>query len=309
MPAYNSEKFISASIQSILDQTYTNWELIVVDDGSTDNTGEIIKEFAQVDNRINYFYQDNGRQAEARNYAISMAKGEILAFLDSDDLWLPQKLEISLQYLLKSEADLLFTDAYFFCDESFDIFKKNYSVFNIPNFIYSGDDALKLFIEMNKVPILTVLVYKSKVISVGGFDSYCIPAEDYDLWIRLLKSGAVFKAISFPLSAYRFVNKSSSSSDRLSTTAIFKILAKNFEVTQIKRLGLIHIIKTWILRFVFNNLSPLNYDQLDRFIRHFELDNKIYKVVFKLRKIIGFRTFVLALRVIYSKKFGLIFNI
>src|SRR5690349_25117803 len=93
MPAYNAEKFVAESISSVITQTYKNWELIIVDDGSTDNTKNIIEEFAKHDARIKYIYQENAKQGKARNTGIAMAKSGLVAFLDADDLWLPQMLE------------------------------------------------------------------------------------------------------------------------------------------------------------------------------------------------------------------------
>ena len=264
---------------------------MIVDDGSTDNTSTIIKEFASKDYRIKYFYQENGRQAKARNFALSIAKGEILAFLDSDDLWLPKKLEISLQILLESKVDLLFTDSYCFSEFNFDESNVNYPLLGVPNFTYSGDEGLKLFIEINRVPNLTVLVHKSKVTDLGGFDSNCVPAEDYDLWIRLLKSGAVFKSISHPLSAYRMLENSSSSSDRLVSRVVLRIIMKNFELTKLKQLEVIRFIKSWIRRYIIYTFTPNEYSQLDMYIRHFKFDNTIYKIAFKLRNIIGVKYF------------------
>ena len=81
MPAFNSQRYISESIESIIAQTYTNWELIVVDDGSTDRTAEIVSTFTKSDNRIRYIYQENQRQGKARNAGISISKGEWIAFL------------------------------------------------------------------------------------------------------------------------------------------------------------------------------------------------------------------------------------
>jgi len=291
MPAYNMEKYIAQSIESVIAQTYNEWELVVVDDGSNDNTSLIVKEYAVKDQRIKYFYQENGHTAKARNTGISMAKGEILAFLDSDDLWLPQKLKISLQILLESKVDLLFSESYHFNENIFDLSKVDYPVMGVLNMTYSGDEALRLFIERNRVPVLTVLVYKSKVTDLGGFDTNLKKSEDFDLWIRLLKSGAVFKSISQPLSAYRMVNNSVSSSDRLCAQFVLELLKKNFELSQLKQLKVIHFIKAWIRRYIIYTLTPNEYSQLDMYIRHIKFDNTIYKIAFKLRNVIGVKYF------------------
>src|SRR5512145_295142 len=97
MPAYNAEVYIRQSIDSVLAQTYPNWELVIVDDGSTDRTGEIASEYG--DPRIRVFRQENGGEAAARNTALKNIQGEFLAFLDADDLYLPDHLEVSVEYL------------------------------------------------------------------------------------------------------------------------------------------------------------------------------------------------------------------
>src|SRR5919106_5413407 len=92
MPAYNAEKYIAGSIRSVIVQTYSDWELIVVDDGSTDSTATVVQEFVARDPRIKYIFQENGRLGKARNTGIRNSSGPLIAFLDSDDLWVPIKL-------------------------------------------------------------------------------------------------------------------------------------------------------------------------------------------------------------------------
>ncbi len=99
MPSYNTAKYIAESIQSVLNQTYKDWELLIVDDCSTDNTDEVVKPFL-TDSRIKYFTNEhNSGAAVSRNKAMREAQGEWLAFLDSDDLWLPTKLEKQLRFM------------------------------------------------------------------------------------------------------------------------------------------------------------------------------------------------------------------
>lgn len=99
MPSWNTSRFIGESIQSVLVQTYTNWELLIVDDCSTDNTDEILQPFLS-DDRIKYFKnQQNCGAALTRNRAMREARGEWIAFLDSDDLWLPEKLEKMIEFM------------------------------------------------------------------------------------------------------------------------------------------------------------------------------------------------------------------
>lgn len=109
MPSYNSEAYISDSINSILAQTYTNWELLIVDDCSTDNTVEVIRSFN--DRRIRLYSNEvNSGAAISRNYALREATGKWIAFLDSDDMWASQKLEKQLKFMVENNYSFTYTD-------------------------------------------------------------------------------------------------------------------------------------------------------------------------------------------------------
>lgn len=109
MPSWNTERFIAETIQSVIDQTYTNWELIIVDDCSSDNTDEVVASFK--DKRIKYLHNEkNSGAALTRNKALREAKGEWIAFLDSDDLWMPEKLEHQIDFMNKNGYSLSFTE-------------------------------------------------------------------------------------------------------------------------------------------------------------------------------------------------------
>lgn len=110
MPNYNCEKFIDETIGSVLAQTYTNWELLIVDDCSTDNSVELIKGYCEKDERIKLFVNETNRGAAAsRNVALREATGKWIAFLDSDDLWLPEKLEKQLAFMAENGYHFSFT--------------------------------------------------------------------------------------------------------------------------------------------------------------------------------------------------------
>ena len=109
-PVYNSEKFISETIDSIQNQTYKHWELILVDDCSSDNSYDIISKYIKYDKRIRYIkLEKNSGAAVSRNTGIKNAKGRFIAFLDSDDIWLPEKLEKQLKYMLDKKIGFTFT--------------------------------------------------------------------------------------------------------------------------------------------------------------------------------------------------------
>lgn len=110
MPAYNASAFLARSISSVINQTYQNWELLIVDDGSTDDSREIVQAFCAEDFRINLLCNQHGGTARARNTAIAIAEGDYLAFIDADDVYHPCYLELLLRAALQETADLVVCD-------------------------------------------------------------------------------------------------------------------------------------------------------------------------------------------------------
>lgn len=199
MPAYNAEEYIAESIDSVVDQTYKNWELIIIDDGSTDNTKAIAKKRAEKDNRIQYLYQENGKQGKARNYGINKSKGEYIAFLDADDLWDRKKLMVQISHLNKNpNIDLIFSQGYSLKGNKI----SNYDVRIKP--IWTKED-LSILIEKNQIPILSVVLKKKLISTIGGFtENLSIQnVEDYHLWIMLLLFKFKFSSIAERLFTYR----------------------------------------------------------------------------------------------------------
>ncbi|SFQ46675.1 glycosyltransferase family 2 protein [Hymenobacter arizonensis] len=217
MPAYNAANFIAESIVSVLAQTYSNWELIVVDDGSTDNTCDIVKGYSIQDPRIKYLYQENSRQGRARNNGIASSTGEYIAFLDSDDVWLPGKLLLQVQEIEKWQVDLVFADSYIFSDAFDPTAIQDYflpRLRTVPR-TFHGEEGLALFLNTNRIPILTVLTKRSAVLSVGGFSENQLVqnAEDYHLWLKMLLSGFTLVGLDCVVAAYRQHSSSVSESD------------------------------------------------------------------------------------------------
>ena len=236
MAAYNASNYIQEAINSVISQTFTDWELIIVDDGSTDKTSTIIANYSIQDNRIKNFYQDNGKQGKARNLGISHARGIYIAFLDADDFWLPEKLEIQLEEIKLKNVDLVFSDSYVFNDNNVSDRSRK---MNILNQIFKGEEALKLFLIGNKIPILTVLAKKEKIILVNGFSEKLIiqNAEDYHLWLKMIIYGFVFYGSDKTLASYRVHSESSTSQDKLASKQLpevfFDLLQNNPDVKQI----------------------------------------------------------------------------
>ena len=117
-PSYNSSKYIRETIKSVLSQSYSNWEMIIIDDCSIDNSIEIIKGYSEKDNRIKLIRMTkNSGPAIARNKGIEMAKGKYIAFLDADDLWLPQKIEKQIQFMKEKNLTVTYS-SYHTIDEN-----------------------------------------------------------------------------------------------------------------------------------------------------------------------------------------------
>jgi len=200
MPAYNAGKYIGESIDSVLKQTYTNWELIVVDDGSADDTASIVNELAKSDARITYLSQNRGRQGKARNLAINNSKGYYLAFLDADDIWVENKLQLQLD-ILKSRPDIDLL-----CSQGYKLYTDGrYEEFYTTIKEWDWHNDSETFINLNQVAILSAVVKKQAVIDIGLFTEK--PAiqntEDYHLWLRLLQKGYRFLSIPDFLFYYR----------------------------------------------------------------------------------------------------------
>ncbi len=211
MPAYNAAAFIGESIHSVIEQTYQHWELIIIDDGSTDATAETIKGIAEKDDRIKYIYQENGRQGKARNNGIRNSRGEYIAFLDADDLWVPHKLAIQVELINKELVDLVFSDAQSFQEN------KNHSVsMGVQPGRFQGHRDFDYFLETNRIPILTVLTKRTLIEEVNGFSERreLQNAEDLHLWLKLLLAGYSFLAVKESLAYYRLAANSATAHDR-----------------------------------------------------------------------------------------------
>jgi teichuronic acid biosynthesis glycosyltransferase TuaG len=186
MPAYNAGKYVSESIHSVLAQSHANWELIVVDDGSTDETAVVVQHFAKTDSRISYHWQQNGKQGKARNKALALATGEYIAFLDADDIWMSKKLETQLRVMKQFGLDLVF--GYSLC---IDGQTKTARATGYGKGMYAGDEAVKFLLQFGALVISTVLVTRKAVVQVRGFveDTRIQYCEDWHFWLKLALAG------------------------------------------------------------------------------------------------------------------------
>jgi glycosyltransferase involved in cell wall biosynthesis len=187
IPTYNRANLIGESIRSVLDQTYRDFELIIVDDGSADNTKEVIESIK--DPRIRYIYQENRGVSAALNAGIKISTGEFYAGLGSDDLWLPQNLELKVERLdSRPDIALVCSDAYIFDDQTGDI---------IARFWHSYDSSFNLE-EAMKNPFRQMLswgcfiagqasVVRRYVFDEVGYFDESLPIEDWDMFVRIVQ--------------------------------------------------------------------------------------------------------------------------
>ena len=201
-PSYNSEEFIGSTINSVINQSYSNWELIIVDDCSSDETVSLIKEFVKKDNRVKLFVNDiNSGAGHSRNVGLEMSKGRFIAFLDSDDLWLKDKLKEQVDFMLKKNITISFT-SYGLIDENGN--KLNKTIKSVPKVDYK--EVLKnTIIGMSTSMIDTTIVGKNfRLIDLRT-------RQDLYLWITLLKRGHLAYGLKSVLASYRVRTNSISS--------------------------------------------------------------------------------------------------
>lgn len=202
IPTYNRAYCILNALESIFNQTFSDYEVIVVDDGSTDNTKQVLEKYSD---KITYIYQQNKGQASARNNGIRNSKGEYIAFLDSDDEWLPERLKSGAD-ILDSNKDvyLLFSDMY--RTKKGSVLKDTYFGLYKPcrGFVFK-----ELYFQ-DFIPTSSVIIRKECFLKQGYFDEFLPLCEDYDMWLRIAPFYK-FEYIDKPLVIYRYNMHQSSS--------------------------------------------------------------------------------------------------
>ncbi|WP_347923203.1 glycosyltransferase family 2 protein [Pontimicrobium sp. SW4] len=212
-PSYNSERYIATTIQSIISQTHNDWELIIVDDASIDNTCIIISEFTKEDKRIKLIKQPKNLGAGvARNTAINIAKGNYIAFLDADDIWKPNKLEIQLAYMKSTKAAICFSSYELISEQGKPL---NKIVEALPELTYQKQ------IKCNYIGNLT------GIYNVDILGKLYMPdikkRQDWVMWLSAIKKGGPARGIKESLAYYR-VRKGALSSNKLN------LITYNFNV-------------------------------------------------------------------------------
>jgi teichuronic acid biosynthesis glycosyltransferase TuaG len=255
MPVYNAEEYIAETIESVLNQTYENWELIIVDDYSNDTSIEIIKQFTKQEKRIKLIESKNnfGGPARPRNIGINNSYGEYIAFLDADDLWQNIKLEKQLNYMIENNLNFTSTSSSKI-DHKSNKLNDKYNLFYYLR-SYTNKSSICDLIKYSYISTSSVVIEKKIVLNFNE-DIDFISVEDLCLWLEILKNSATrYRYLDEELLQYRILFTSISDRNNIhkqrtkANICILKFILKNnyFKIINCFYLSL---IKTMIVSFV-----------------------------------------------------------
>ena len=235
IPAYNAAEFMGETLDSVFAQTFTRHEVVVINDGSsdTDQLEEVLKRFPA---NLRYIKQENQGAGAARNAGLRAARGEFVAFLDADDTWVPTFLELQLDLIKRTSADLVFSDALLFGDSP--VAGRTFMEVEPPRGDVTAENLLAV-----KVTVLTstVLARKTPILDVGLFDESLRRGQDFDMWLRLAKAGARFAYRREVLAHHRIVESGLSGgtvSQLQRTLAVLEAVKARTDLTELERAAL-----------------------------------------------------------------------
>jgi glycosyltransferase involved in cell wall biosynthesis len=228
IPMYNAEKYISETLDSVLTQTYENFECIIVNDGSSDSSCEIALSYCKKDKRLKYFSQVNSGPSSARNYGVIQSKGSYIQYLDADDIILPDRLSIMMNEAAKADNSIIYYS---------DLLLGKYDNIHVTSHMNlpastGGDidfkDMLRQF-AIDFIFIPSCVFFPREVIDNINWDETLGYSEDWDYYLRILRNNFVFRFISTPLIIYRNTPDSLSKDINNTIKANYKILSKWFD--------------------------------------------------------------------------------
>ncbi len=217
IPVYNKERFLEDTIKSVLSQTYHNWEIILVDDCSTDSSPEIISKYTSLHKNIIYHKQEkNSGAAVARNTALALASGRFVAFLDADDMWLPHKLEKQLAFMKDKDAAMSCT--------ALECVDENGKSLN-------SIRKVKELITYNFLLHNTIIATSTVIVDRSKSGDFVMPlrrgGQDYATWLMLMRDNIVCYGLNEVLAEYRVLGDSLSSNKFKSVKQVWEIQTKN----------------------------------------------------------------------------------
>jgi teichuronic acid biosynthesis glycosyltransferase TuaG len=228
VPVWNAEKYISATLNSIRDQDFNDFEVLVIDDCSTDKSSQIIAGFVQADARFSYHKSpaNFGGPAGPRNMGLDLASGELVAFCDADDIWVPHKLTLQVTAMDLTKAEMICSMVCDFHDDT------KLPTFRAPdvNPPFKLISAIQLRIK-NWIALSSVLVRKDALDAVGRFnaDRSYVAVEDYDMWMRLSRNGNKLLRLSCPLVHYRKLPTSISADKMMMISRALSVIGSDYE--------------------------------------------------------------------------------
>jgi glycosyltransferase involved in cell wall biosynthesis len=223
-PLYNSEKYIAETIESVISQSYKDWELLVIDDCSTDDSKEIVEHFCSKDNRIKYFRTEipSGSPTLPRNIGIGLAQGDFIAFLDSDDIWKSDKLETQIKLFENKNVAIVFSNYEKISENGF----SSNRIIIAPLYV-----KYKKLLKGNVIACCTC-IYDTRKVGKRYFSKQ--GHEDYALWLEILRDGYVAMNTGLVSSQYR-VRKTSVSSNKFRTIFwVYNIFRSNEKLSFLK---------------------------------------------------------------------------
>lgn len=226
-PCYNSKDYIAATIQSVLDQQYSNWELIVIDDQSKDNSLAIVQTYAKDNPKLKIIaLEQNGGVANARNVGVSAATGKYIAFLDSDDIWLPEKLKKQVEFMETHQVPMTFL---------------SYQRINEDGKIISGKINMPETVNYNKLLWHNIVIFSTSMVlrSVAQDIKFKkMGHEDWIYWLDLFKKCGQGYGVNEVLAHYRIRGGSVSSNKFVAINSTWKILRESEKIGLIKSMYL-----------------------------------------------------------------------
>ena len=220
------EQFITKTIHSVIRQTYSDWELLIVDDASTDGTVALVQNIAEQDDRIRYFVNaEHAGIAPTRNRCIEKSKGRFLAFLDADDVWHPNKLQQQLQFMLEHQVGFSYS--------SYDLIDENGKTLG-KTIQSAGDLNYNDYLRNTIIGCSTVMIDTDKVgrVTVPNFRT----SEDTATWLDILRKGFKAYAIEEPLTSYRIRQKSASSNKMKAAADLWRVYRQHEKMSFFKTL-------------------------------------------------------------------------
>lgn len=287
IPAYNKASLTVKTVDSVLKQTYPEVEIIVVDDGSTDETRQVM---AGYKNRIKYFYKENGGACSARNYGLKNSSGEFVGFLDCDDLYESAKVEECVQYLKKNPSFGLVHTAASFIDDQDNVVGH----YSHPKSVYEGWIARRLILG-NYICNSTPLIRKKCLDEVGGFDESIFIPADWDLNLRLARVYQV-GFIDKPLTRYRVTGNYTFNNLTKAHDEEWKVIEKFFVDDKTGGVLKKKAVSNFYFRYAECFLLKEEYPRMLKYLRQ-----SLREYVFNIKSIVLWAWFLVARRSLVGK--------